>query len=75
MRIKVLEKTLKLNVENKLKDFSEGDEVTVEDTIGKTCVQFGWAEDLDGGIPTGDRLPGANGKLEIANVKTAVSTK
>lgn len=59
MKIKITESEIKLNVDGQLVTYHEGDQVTVSDAIGELCVRHGWAEDLDGNIETGARIPGA----------------
>ena len=69
-QIRITEETLKLNVGGKLRPFSKGDVVSVgngptqlEPGIAETCLKFGWAEDVDGVEPTGERKPGASGEV------------
>ena len=73
MKIRVTEPKIKLNVNDKLREFVEGDEVTVEDKIGEMCCGFGWAVDIDNVVPTGIRKPGANGPIKPATVKQKIS--
>lgn len=44
----------------------EGDTVTVSQPAAERWCGFGWAEDVEGKIPTGERKPGAQGKLTAA---------
>lgn len=69
MRIKVTEETLKLNIDGKLVAFHEGDQVTVDEDIGRLACAHGWAEDLDGNVETGERIPGASGEIVPDNVE------
>ncbi len=72
MKIRVTEKSIKLNVDNRLQVFQEGDEVTVEDKVGTMCVSQGWADDIDGNTETGPRVPGAVA-VQPDNVKSEIS--
>ncbi|MGI9202660.1 MAG: hypothetical protein ACR2Q3_01550 [Woeseiaceae bacterium] len=63
MKILITEKVIKVNVGGKLQTFAEGDQVTVDDDIGHLCVANGWAEDLEGKVKTGERVPGASGEI------------
>jgi hypothetical protein len=44
--------------------FHEGDVVTVSDAYGQKLCALGWAKDVDGVVPTGERRPGAQ-TLEV----------
>ena len=63
---------VKTGIDDVFHAFSEGDEVTVPDADGEKFCARGWAEDVDGKVPTGVRKPGANAALEVASVKNAV---
>lgn len=61
---------------NKLKDdgydLVQGDTITVHDAIGARWCGFGWAKDVDGNVPTGERKPGAQ-RINAQNAKARVS--
>ena len=49
-----------------------GDVITVPDSLGKTWCKHGWAKDVDGNVPTGERkVVGA--ELKPASVKRTLS--
>lgn len=50
MKIELLEKVM-----HERDVFEAGDVRTVDDVIGKYFVEMGWAKDVDGNIPTGER--------------------
>lgn len=52
MRIKVLEET---GIRHGSLVLSHDDQVTVPDEVGRTFCELGWAEDLSGEVPTGER--------------------
>lgn len=64
MRIRITEETIKLSIDGKLVKFQLNDEVAVTDEIGELCVGAGWADDVDGKVETGERVPGAGGRIE-----------
>lgn len=43
----------------------KGDIITVSDATGKRWCGYGWAKDVDGGHPTGERIPGARAVLDV----------
>lgn len=47
--------------------FYEDDVVTVDDATGKLFCEMGWAEDVDGNVPTGQRDTTPK-RLQPANV-------
>ena len=57
MRIRVLEESLRDEciVTGNRYDLAEGDTITVEDSLGAYWCGLGWAEDVDGNVPTGER--------------------
>ena len=73
MQIKILEASIKLNVDGKLVRFSKDDVATVSTEVGTTCVQFGWAEDTSGAAPTGVRKAGANGPVVSQKVSQNIA--
>ena len=74
-KITVTEKTLKLNVNGQLQVYTEGDSVSVEDQIADICIKHGWADDTDGDMETGPRIPGASGDtpLQIDPIVSEIS--
>lgn len=52
MRIKVLEET---GIRHGDLALSHEDQVTVSDELGTLFCEMGWAEDLSGGVATGER--------------------
>lgn len=65
MRVKITESVLK----DAGFHLSEGDTITVEDSLGQYWCDHGWAEDADGVYPTGERKVQIN---EPINPKKAV---
>ena len=61
MRVKVLEDELKVKDRDtgRLYVQAEGDVITVPDALGRAWCERGWAEDVEGDCPTGERKPGA----------------
>lgn len=51
MKVKVLEEKLRSGGYNLVKD----DTITVNDELGERWCSLGWAEDVDGNVPTGQR--------------------
>lgn len=59
MQIKALEAIKHHDgVEGRMLILAEGDVVTVRDEVGAYFCQQGWAEDVAGVCPTGERKPG-----------------
>lgn len=54
MRVKILEEQIQSYGYRAFKD----DQLTVPDHVGEHWCKHGWAEDLAGAIPTGERIPG-----------------
>lgn len=52
---------------------TKGDVITVPDACGARWCGYGWAKDLDGTVPTAERVPGA-AQLDVANSKSGVSS-
>lgn len=50
----------------------EGDRKSVPDEIGQRWCALGWAKDVDGVVPTGERVVTRN-TLEVHNVKIGVA--
>ena len=50
-----------------------GDTITVPDEVGTIWCRHGWARDVDGAIPTGERQV-LNAKLAVDSVKTIVKS-
>lgn len=71
MRIQVLEKKLKDTdpFTGTRYDVTEGTELVVHDDYGARLCRLGWAKDLDGNVPTGERKEG----VEVLSPKKAVS--
>lgn len=69
MRVEITEK--------KLKDAGyslvEGDTITVPDEVGAYWCGLGWAKDVDGKVPTGERIV-TGARLEVQNVKHKMTT-
>lgn len=62
IKIEVLEK---FSIDNNA--YYAGEIRQVEDEVAKTACGAGWARDVDGNIPTGERDPSAK-KLEIQKI-------
>lgn len=54
MKVKVTEEVLRSDGYNLV----DGDTLTVPDEVGTKWCGLGWAEDVDGNIETGERVPG-----------------
>lgn len=68
MKIEVTEKSLK----DAGYALVEGDSITVPDDVGKEWCRLGWAKDVAGKVPTGERkVVGA----ELIPAKMTTSTK
>lgn len=71
MRVEVTEDVLRDNYEDKTAETSrhydhvKGDTLTVPDELGQKWCRLGWAKDLDGIVPTGERKPGPEIILEV----------
>lgn len=51
MKIEALE-----NIKSHGLVLSDGDIVTVDDEVGEAFCAYGWARDVSGDVPTGDRI-------------------
>lgn len=47
----------------------KGDIVTVPDAQGKRWLSYGWAKDVAGKHPTGERIEGARDVLDVQDAK------
>lgn len=58
MRVEVTEKRLSDQDPDTERVYvqSEGDVITVPDNLGKKWCGLGWAKDVDGKVPTGERV-------------------
>lgn len=61
MRVEVLEDRLKDTDATTGQHYNlvKGDVITVPDAYGARLCGFGWVRDVDGVVPTGERIPGA----------------
>lgn len=51
--------------------FESGDVRSVDDALGDYFCRMGWAKDVDGNVPTGERIVSKNTALEVPpNVHT-----
>ena len=66
MRVTITEKKLKDAGYNLV----HGDTLTVDNALGAKWCQLGWAQDADGVVPTGERIPGARA-LDVQNTKVS----
>ena len=57
MKVKILEDKLRdMDETQRHHDLKKGDEVEVSRATGERWCAHGWAEDLDGKVPTGERI-------------------
>ena len=71
MQVKITEDRLKDTDEVSGQSFSlgKGDTVTVSDTCGKRWCHYGWAKDVSGQHPTGERVPGAREPFAVQDAQ------
>jgi len=68
MQIKITEQRISdVGPDGVLHVWVEGDVATVDDAYGATLCGRGWATDVAGKVPTGERKPGAQ-TLEVAKM-------
>ena len=63
IQVEILEDSLKTQVGGVPINLSKGDRVKVDDAIAEYWCSLGWAQDVDGKVETGERVPGASGEI------------
>ena len=75
MKVEILEERLKAKDRETGQHYTleKGDRVTVSDECGHSWCAAGWAKDLSGDVPTGERKPGAR-RLDVQSTRHASVT-
>jgi hypothetical protein len=74
MQIKITEQRISdVGPDGVLHVWVEGDVATVDDAYGATLCGRGWATDVAGKVPTGERKPGAE-TLEVKKMRVTSQT-
>ena len=72
MRVKILEESIKHDIDGVLQTFEKDDVRGVPDSVGEYFCSMGWAEDVSGNIPTGERDVNKRASIAVDNVKASV---
>lgn len=72
MKVKILEESIKHEIDGVLQTFEKDEVRSVPHNVGEYFCKLGWAEDESGQVKTGERGTSKRVTLEVDNTETFV---
>lgn len=72
MKVKILEESIKHEIDSTIQVFEKDEVRSVPDNVGEYFCGLGWAEDVSGQVKTGERSTTNRATLKVDNTNNSV---